>query len=264
MIETPLPASRATGARPGGAFRTRSCAGRHRPGQPHLHAGPTRGRAGARRRLVASRRRARSWRSWPERMRQEHAAGVDLRPAAPRRRRRALRPRSADAPTRSAVAVGLGTGQRGAGAARRRHRPAAGAGVGATMAGAVRAGRVRANPARQLSGGMRQRVSFLRSLLAASRCWRSTSRSPRSTRSPARDAGLAGPRVDRRAADRRAGHPRCRGGGPARRPRGRAVAGRPGRVVASIEVGLPRPRRRADPAVVALRERVLSALGVSG
>ncbi len=42
------------------------------------------------------------------------------------------------------------------------------------------------------------------------------------------------------------------------------LSGRPGRVVATIEVGLPRPRRRADPAVVALRERVLSALGVSG
>jgi len=42
------------------------------------------------------------------------------------------------------------------------------------------------------------------------------------------------------------------------------LSGRPGRVVASIEVALARPRRRADPAVVALRERVLSALGVSG
>jgi len=39
---------------------------------------------------------------------------------------------------------------------------------------------------------------------------------------------------------------------------------RPGRSVAEIEVGLPRPRRRTDPAVLALRERALEALGVSG
>lgn len=37
---------------------------------------------------------------------------------------------------------------------------------------------------------------------------------------------------------------------------------RPGRAVAEIEVSLPRPRRRTDPAVVALRERALTALGV--
>jgi hypothetical protein len=33
--------------------------------------------------------------------------------------------------------------------------------------------------------------------------------------------------------------------------------------VADIDVALARPRRRTDPAVVALRERVLEALGVS-
>ena len=36
---------------------------------------------------------------------------------------------------------------------------------------------------------------------------------------------------------------------------------RPGRAVAELEVKLPRPRRRTDPAVVALRERALEALG---
>jgi ABC-type nitrate/sulfonate/bicarbonate transport system ATPase subunit len=36
---------------------------------------------------------------------------------------------------------------------------------------------------------------------------------------------------------------------------------RPGRVVASLPVGLPRPRRRTDPAVIALRERAMEALG---
>jgi NitT/TauT family transport system ATP-binding protein len=40
------------------------------------------------------------------------------------------------------------------------------------------------------------------------------------------------------------------------------MSARPGRVVADIAVDLPRPRRRVDPAVVALRERALEALGV--
>jgi NitT/TauT family transport system ATP-binding protein len=38
---------------------------------------------------------------------------------------------------------------------------------------------------------------------------------------------------------------------------------RPGRVVADIPVELPRPRRRTDPDLVALRERALEALGAS-
>jgi ABC-type nitrate/sulfonate/bicarbonate transport system ATPase subunit len=37
---------------------------------------------------------------------------------------------------------------------------------------------------------------------------------------------------------------------------------RPGRVLESVEVGLPRPRRRADHTVVALREQVLERLGL--
>ena len=37
---------------------------------------------------------------------------------------------------------------------------------------------------------------------------------------------------------------------------------RPGRTVAEIEVDLPRPRGRTDPAVVSLRERALEKLGV--
>ncbi|HWF33162.1 MAG TPA: ATP-binding cassette domain-containing protein, partial [Solirubrobacteraceae bacterium] len=37
---------------------------------------------------------------------------------------------------------------------------------------------------------------------------------------------------------------------------------RPGRVVAQLEVGLARPRRRSDTAVVGLRERALEALAL--
>jgi NitT/TauT family transport system ATP-binding protein len=39
---------------------------------------------------------------------------------------------------------------------------------------------------------------------------------------------------------------------------------RPGRAVADIEIALPRPRHRTDSAVVELRERALEALGMSG
>jgi NitT/TauT family transport system ATP-binding protein len=36
---------------------------------------------------------------------------------------------------------------------------------------------------------------------------------------------------------------------------------RPGRVIEELELELPRPRSRTDPAVAALRERALAALG---
>jgi NitT/TauT family transport system ATP-binding protein len=40
------------------------------------------------------------------------------------------------------------------------------------------------------------------------------------------------------------------------------MSARPGRVVAELPVAQPRPRRRTDPAVVELRERALASLGV--
>jgi ABC-type nitrate/sulfonate/bicarbonate transport system ATPase subunit len=39
------------------------------------------------------------------------------------------------------------------------------------------------------------------------------------------------------------------------------LSARPGRVVATLTVTLPRPRRRTDPEIVALRARALEALG---
>ncbi len=119
----------------------------------------------------------------------------------------------------------------------------------------------RARPA-ELSGGMRQRVSFLRSLLAGKpvlaldepfaaldaitraemQGWLShvLAIEPRTVVLVTHDveeAVLLGDRVV-------------------------VMSPRPGRVVAEIEVPMPRPRRRTEPAIVALRERALEALGV--
>jgi NitT/TauT family transport system ATP-binding protein len=124
------------------------------------------------------------------------------------------------------------------------------------------AGFEQARPA-SLSGGMRQRVSFLRSLLAGKpvlaldepfasldaitraemQGWLAhvLGTEPRTVVLVTHDveeAVLLGDRVV-------------------------VMSARPGRVVAEIEVSLSRPRRRADPEVVELRERVLETLGVS-
>ena len=113
-----------------------------------------------------------------------------------------------------------------------------------------------------LSGGMRQRVSFLRSLLAGKpvlaldepfaaldaitraemQAWLAATLAdePRTVVLVTHDveeAILLGDRVV-------------------------VLSPRPGRVVATVEVGLPRPRHRTDPAVTALRQRVYTALGV--
>ncbi len=120
-----------------------------------------------------------------------------------------------------------------------------------------------ARPA-QLSGGMRQRVSFLRSLLAGKpvlaldepfaaldaitraemQGWLAhvLDSEPRTVVLVTHDveeAVLLGDRVV-------------------------VMSARPGRVVRTLEVDLPRPRRRTEPGVLALREAVLEALGVQG
>jgi len=114
----------------------------------------------------------------------------------------------------------------------------------------------------ELSGGMRQRVSFLRSLLAGKpvlaldepfaaldaitrlqmQGWlgRVLEREPRTVVLVTHDVEEAVMLADRVV----------------------VMSPRPGRAVAEIDVSLPRPRHRTDPEAVALRERALAALGV--
>ena len=119
----------------------------------------------------------------------------------------------------------------------------------------------RTRPA-ELSGGMRQRVSFLRTLLAGKpvlaldepfaaldaitrqemQGWlghvlESEPRTVILVTHDVEEAVVLGDRVV-------------------------VMSARPGRTVSEIDVALPRPRRRTDPAVVELRERALAALGV--
>jgi NitT/TauT family transport system ATP-binding protein len=120
----------------------------------------------------------------------------------------------------------------------------------------------RAHP-HELSGGMRQRVAFLRTLLsgkpvlcldepfgaldaitrAEMQGWlgRALEREPRTVVLVTHDVEEAIVLADRVA----------------------VLSPRPGHVVEELEVELPRPRVRTDPDVIALRERALTALGSS-
>jgi NitT/TauT family transport system ATP-binding protein len=124
------------------------------------------------------------------------------------------------------------------------------------------AGFERTRPA-ELSGGMRQRVSFLRSLLAGKpvlaldepfaaldaitraemQGWLAQvlASEPRTVVLVTHDVEEAVVLGDQLV----------------------VMSARPGRVVAELDISLPRPRRRTDPAVVELRERALEALGVA-
>jgi NitT/TauT family transport system ATP-binding protein len=114
----------------------------------------------------------------------------------------------------------------------------------------------------ELSGGMRQRVAFVRTLLSGKEVlcldepfgaldaitrtemqnWlvRALGQEPRSVVLVTHDVEEAVVLADRVA----------------------VLSPRPGRVLDTVEVGLARPRRRADPTIVALREQVLEALGL--
>lgn len=122
------------------------------------------------------------------------------------------------------------------------------------------AGFERARP-RALSGGMRQRVAFLRTLLAGRpvlcldepfgaldaltraqmQDWLAgaLAREPRTVLLVTHDVEEAALLADRVV----------------------LLSPRPGRVVAELAVAAPRPRTRTDPALIALRERALVALG---
>ncbi|HSZ69246.1 MAG TPA: ABC transporter ATP-binding protein [Solirubrobacteraceae bacterium] len=114
----------------------------------------------------------------------------------------------------------------------------------------------------ELSGGMRQRVAFLRTLLsekpvlcldepfgaldaitrAEMQSWlaRALAREPRTVVLVTHDVEEAVLLADRLV----------------------VLCARPGRVIAEIEVALPRPRARTDARVVAMREQALIALGL--
>jgi ABC-type nitrate/sulfonate/bicarbonate transport system ATPase subunit len=119
----------------------------------------------------------------------------------------------------------------------------------------------RARPA-ELSGGMRQRISFLRSLLAGKPVLALDE--PFASLDAITRAEMQGWLGHVLAGERRTVVLVTHDVEEAVMLGDRVIvlSGRPGRVLESVEVGVARPRRRADPAIVALRERVLSALGV--
>ncbi|MGH2871347.1 MAG: ABC transporter ATP-binding protein [Solirubrobacteraceae bacterium] len=121
----------------------------------------------------------------------------------------------------------------------------------------------RTRPA-QLSGGMRQRVSFLRSLLAGKPVLALDE--PFAALDAITRAEMQGWLAHVLAAEPRTVVLVTHDVEEAVMLGDHVVvmSARPGRVIRTLDVELCRPRRRTDPEVVALRETVLEALGVPG
>ena len=123
------------------------------------------------------------------------------------------------------------------------------------------AGFERTRPA-ELSGGMRQRVSFLRSLLAGKPVLALDE--PFAALDAITRAEMQGWLAQALHAERRTVVLVTHDVEEAVMLGDRVLvmSARPGQVVCELAVTLPRPRRRTDAAIVALRERVLEAMGV--
>jgi ABC-type nitrate/sulfonate/bicarbonate transport system ATPase subunit len=119
----------------------------------------------------------------------------------------------------------------------------------------------RTRPA-QLSGGMRQRVSFLRSLLAGKPVLALDE--PFASLDAITRAEMQGWLAHALEAERRTVVLVTHDVEEAvlLGDRVLVMSARPGRVVQELTVPQPRPRKRTDPEIVALRERVLEGLGV--
>ena len=119
----------------------------------------------------------------------------------------------------------------------------------------------RARPA-ELSGGMRQRVSFLRSLLAGKPVLALDE--PFASLDAITRAEMQGWLASVLESERRTVVLVTHDVEEAVMLGDRVVvmSTRPGRAVAELPVHVPRPRHRTDPDIVALRERALTALGV--
>ncbi len=119
----------------------------------------------------------------------------------------------------------------------------------------------RTRPA-ELSGGMRQRVSFLRTLLAGKPVLALDE--PFAALDAITRAEMQGWLAEALRAERRTVVLVTHDVEEAVLLGDRVVvmSARPGRVIRELAVSAPRPRRRTNPEIVALRERVLEALGV--